>query len=591
MEFLKRTKHVEQVNAALAGEEVVLNGWVHRLRDHSHFVFVNVRDRSGILQCVVKEGSQDTLFEQVRLLKNEYCIAIEGVVRLRPQEMCNAQMAHGDIEVEIKKIQILSACETPPFMIEESATKANEDLRLKYRYLDLRSGTMRNHMSLRHQVMMATREYLDAQGFWEIETPILIKSTPEGARDFVVPSRIYPGEFFALPQSPQLYKQILMVSGIEKYFQIARCFRDEDPRGDRQPEFTQIDIEMSFVTREDVLTMAELLMVQIFKKVKNIDLKQPFPRFSYHQAMDRFGSDKPDLRFGLELFDAHSLIEPTDFDVLKKAMGQEGYTAKALILPGYAAEFSRKKASDFEIIAKRIGLGGLAWLKISDQGVEGAAAKFFSAHIDLLKKSGMKEGDVLLLAVGPWQKACATLGEIRQKFATENKFINAGEFAFCWVLDFPLFEYNEDAQRWQAAHHMFTMPQAKYLQTLESNPAQVLADLYDMVLNGYELASGSIRIHDSQLQERIFSIMGYSKEQAHERFGFLLEAFKYGAPPHGGIAPGLDRLVMLLAEQPTIREVIAFPKNTQGIAPMEMAPGPIDTQQWDELYLQQKKKD
>ena len=585
MNFLKRTHAVHALNASCAGKEVILNGWVHRLRDHGQFVFVNLRDRSGLVQCVVGEGSDEKLFTQIRDLGNEYCIAVRGKVVLRPQEMRNTRMATGEIEVHVEECQVLGISETPPFVIEDEATKAKEDLRLKYRYLDLRSGVMQHNIRLRHQVTMAVRNYLDNLGFWEIETPVLIRSTPEGARDFVVPSRIYPGQFFALPQSPQLYKQILMSGGMEKYFQIARCFRDEDPRGDRQPEFTQIDIEMSFVDREDVLSMTEGLMCHIFKEVKNIDLPVPFPRLSYHEAMNTYGVDKPDLRFEMKLFDVADLVQKSDFDVMKQALAQEGYAAKGLILCGDADGFSRKKAFELENMAKKAGLGGLAWMKYTAQGLEGGASKFFAAHLDELKRLGLQEGDVLLLATGPWQKVCTALGNIRQKYGQEKGLCDKETFAFCWVLDFPLFEFNEETKEWTAAHHMFTMPQKQFLETMESDPGAVLGDLYDLVLNGYELASGSIRIHDPQLQKRVFNIVGYSEETARDRFGFLLESFQYGAPPHGGIAPGLDRLVMLMCGQQTIREVIAFPKNTQGVAPLEGAPGEIDELQWHELQL------
>lgn len=587
MDFLKRTHQCTDLTQHHQGQQVILNGWVHRLRDHGPFIFINLRDRSGLVQCVIQEGSSQELFAQVRKLKNEYCIAVCGKVALRPQDMRNAQMATGDIEIHINQCQILTESEVPPFVIEDEETKAKEDLRLKYRYLDLRSGAMQKNLHLRHKVTMAVRNYLDDQGFWEIETPMLIRSTPEGARDFVVPSRIYPGQFFALPQSPQLYKQILMSSGMEKYFQIARCFRDEDPRGDRQPEFTQIDIEMSFVQREDVLAMTEGLMAHIFKSTSNIELSIPFPRFSYHQAMNQYGSDKPDIRFDMQLFDVCALIEQSDFAVMKQSLEQKDHTAKGLILHGVAESFSRKKASELEEIGKRVGLSGLAWMKWTSNGIEGAASKFFANQKEQLSSYGFKEGDVLLLAGGPWKTVCTALGEIRQKMGKELSLAQKDQFAFCWVLDFPLFEYNEEEQRWEAAHHMFTMPQAEYLETLESNPGEILADLYDLVLNGYELASGSIRIHDPKLQKRIFAIMGYSEEKTQERFGFLLDSFQYGAPPHGGIAPGLDRLVMLMRGQETIREVIAFPKNTQGIAFMENAPGAIDPIQWRELHLKE----
>lgn len=591
MNFLKRTCCTQDLNKTLDGSVVVLNGWVHRLRDHGPIVFINLRDRSGLAQCIVDENAAPELKAAAKSLKNEYCIAIEGRVRLRPQAMRNSDMASGDVEISVEKIVALTECLTPPFVIEEDKTNAKEELRLKYRYLDLRSGAMQRHIKLRHQAALAVRNFLAGEGFYEVETPVFMKSTPEGARDYVVPSRIYPGKFFALPQSPQLYKQILMVGGIEKYFQIARCFRDEDPRGDRQPEFTQIDIEMSFVEQDDVLAMTERLYRHLFSEVLNVKLPVPFQRLTYREAINRYGSDKPDLRFALELCDFSETAAKSSAGFLQEAACGAGQTVKALIVPHYGEALSRKKAQELEELAKAHGANGLAWIKKTAAGLEGGAAKFFAGLEDDLAALGLEEGGAALIAAGAWQKTCAGLGAVRVQLGKELHLTAKKEFAFCWIVDFPMFEWSEEEAKWQPAHHMFTMPQEQFLGSLEQNPDEILGCLYDLVLNGYELASGSIRIHDPRLQKRIFAIAGYSEAEAEERFGFLLEAFKYGAPPHGGIAHGFDRLVMLMAGEETIREVIAFPKNTQGLAPMENAPAAIGQDQLNELHLALKVKD
>ncbi|NIZ46948.1 aspartate--tRNA ligase [Entomospira nematocerorum] len=590
MQFSQRTHSVAQLNKTLAGSVVTLNGWVHRLRNQGTLIFINIRDRSGVAQCLINDQSSDALKSLAKTLHNEYCISITGTVQARPSDMVNHEMSAGDIEIIITDIEILNTCLTPPFIISDDNTPAKEDLRLKYRYLDMRSGRMQRNLYIRHQVALTVRKTLDAMNFYEIETPLLIKSTPEGARDYVVPSRIYPNQFFALPQSPQIYKQILMVGGYDRYFQIARCFRDEDPRGDRQPEFTQIDIEMSFVQRNDILQMAEHLFSTIMKEVLNVIIESPFPRFSYHEAMNRFGSDKPDIRYQLELEDATTLINHSDAIFLKESLSMPSNTAKMLRIPHYGATMTRKVAGELENMAKRQGLSGLAWFKVSEQGIEGGASKFFQPHLERINESyHFHSGDVILIAVGNWTKVCNTLGLIRQHIAKELNLIDQTQFAFCWVVDFPLFEFDEDTQMWQPMHHMFSSPQERFIPTLEEHPGEVLGDLYDLVLNGYELASGSIRIHNRQLQERIFNLIGYSKEDAQERFGFMLDAFEYGAPPHGGIAAGLDRLVMIMCQEETIREVIAYPKNTAGFAPMEEAPAFIENEQLQELHLDLQK--
>ena len=581
------------------GKEVVLNGWVHRIRDHGGIKFINLRDRYGITQVVVDADSPDELKKVAEELKFEYCIAVKGEVRPRPESMVNRKMDTGEIEVKAAEISILSRCEVLPFMIDER-TEAREELRLKYRYLDLRSFSMQRKIKLRHEVAFAAREYLIGKGFYEIETPTLIKSTPEGARDFLVPARLFPGKFYALPQSPQLFKQILMVSGFDRYFQIAHCFRDEDARGDRQPEHTQIDMEMSFVSKDDVFEVVEGLLHYIFKKTLGIELEIPFKRLGYHEAMDRYGSDKPDLRFGMELQPFNDFAIGSDFNTFKK-IAASGGAVKALVARGSSA-FSRKDIGELEEAAKVYGAKGLAWMKVTGEGLEGGIAKFYKEQErEIIETLGAKEGDLILLVADNWQTACTSLGAVRNELAKRLGLVGetggeSGEeskgeserervFKFCWVTDFPLFEWNEEEERWEAAHHMFTMPQEKDIPNLEKDPGSVKGELYDLVCNGVELASGSIRIHDPELQKRIFKIVGFSEEEAKRRFDFLVEAFKYGPPPHGGIAPGLDRLVMLMAGENTIREVIAFPKNTQGVSLMDGTPSEVDPKQLEELHI------
>jgi len=599
MENMKRSVTCGDLRLKDRGKEVVLNGWVHRLRDHGGIKFINLRDRYGITQVVVDADSPDELKKVAEELKFEYCIAVKGEVRPRPKSMVNRKMDTGEIEVKAAEISILSRCEVLPFMIDER-TEAREELRLKYRYLDLRSFSMQRKIKLRHEVAFAAREYLIGKGFYEIETPTLIKSTPEGARDFLVPARLFPGKFYALPQSPQLFKQILMVSGFDRYFQIAHCFRDEDARGDRQPEHTQIDMEMSFVSKDDVFEVVEGLLHYIFKKTLGIELEIPFKRLGYHEAMDRYGSDKPDLRFGMELQPFNDFAIGSDFNTFKK-IAASGGAVKALVARGSSA-FSRKDIGELEEAAKVYGAKGLAWMKVTGEGLEGGIAKFYKEQErEIIETLGAKEGDLILLVADNWQTACTSLGAVRNELAKRLGLVGetggeSGEeskgeserervFKFCWVTDFPLFEWNEEEERWEAAHHMFTMPQEKDIPNLEKDPGSVKGELYDLVCNGVELASGSIRIHDPELQKRIFKIVGFSEEEAKRRFDFLVEAFKYGPPPHGGIAPGLDRLVMLMAGENTIREVIAFPKNTQGVSLMDGTPSEVDPKQLEELHI------
>lgn len=591
MDTMKRSATCGQLTAEDAGKTLVLNGWVHRHRDHGGVLFINLRDRYGITQIVVDENAPQELRSLAEELRFEYCVAVKGLVRLRPENMRNPNMSTGDIEISAEEIRILSRSDTLPFMIEERA-QTNEDLRLKYRYLDLRTDSMQQKIALRSQVMFRTREFLTERGFLEIETPTMIRSTPEGARDFLVPSRLHKGKFYALPQSPQLFKQILMVSGFDKYFQLAHCFRDEDARGDRQPEHTQIDIEMSFVEQEDLFDLIEDLMSHIFAHTLKKKLDTPFPRIPYAEAMNRYGTDKPDLRFGLEIQDAAFMAELSDFQVFKSALAAGG-VIRALRVPA-AGDYSRKQVSELEELAKVYKAKGLAWMKVVEAGagleascLDAGIAKFFAPKADEIRQRlGAEAGDLLLFVADSWNVANTSIGAVRSRLGKDLGLIEEGRFAFAWVVDFPLFEWNEDETRWEAAHHMFTMPQRQYLQTLESDPGSVKGQLYDLVCNGYEMASGSIRIHDPALQKRVFDILGFPEEEAQARFGFLLEAFRYGPPPHGGIAPGLDRLLMVMCGEQTIREVMAFPKNSVGTSPMDDSPSLVDAAQLRDLGLE-----
>lgn len=607
MEYMKRSVTCGELRATEAGKTVVLNGWVHRKRDHGPITFINLRDRYGVTQVVVEADAPEALKAVAGELKYEYCIAIKGAVRARPDSMVNPEMPTGAIEVVASEIQVLSRCETLPFMVDEKSD-AKEDFRLKHRYIDLRSFSMQRKIALRHEVAFAVREYLSGKGFYEIETPTFIRSTPEGARDYLVPSRLYPGKFYALPQSPQLYKQLLMVSGMDKYFQLARCYRDEDARGDRQPEFTQIDIEMSFVKRDDVLSLVEGMMGYVFDKTLKVKLPATFRRIAFDDSIELYGTDKPDLRFAMEMKSVDALAVKSGFQAFKDALAegearkaaaaqkgitQEGGAVKALLVPG-KADYSRKQIEELEAAAKIYRAKGMAWMKVNAEGkLEGGASKFFAGEAaapgleaELIAFMGAKAGDLILMVADSKRKvACQSLGAVRSKLGKDLGFCDPGKFEFAWIVDFPMFEYNEDEAKWDTAHHMFTMPQEKYHPTLESDPGSVKGDLYDLVMNGFELASGSIRIHDPVLQKRIFQIVGFSEEEGQRKFGFLTEAFKYGPPPHGGIAPGLDRLVMLMAGETSIKEVIAFPKNSFAVSPMDEAPNEVDALQLKELAI------
>jgi aspartyl-tRNA synthetase len=594
MEQMKRTASCGDLRKADAGKKVTLNGWVHRKRDHGGISFINLRDRYGITQTVVDPAAFSggvipaELVKICAELRNEFCLAVVGTVRQRPDSMVNPDMPTGEIELAVENILILSRCDTLPFQIDEE-TDAREELRLKYRYLDLRSASMQRKIKLRNDVNFAIREYLIDRGFYEIETPTFIRSTPEGARDYLVPSRLYPGKFYALPQSPQIYKQILMVSGFDKYFQIARCYRDEDARGDRQPEFTQLDLEMSFVSRDDVLTLIEGLFGHVFRKTLNHELPAQFKRLTYEEAMEIYGSDKPDLRFDMPLLDFSRWAAASDFQAFKDALSGG---VKALVAPGKISdrniEYSRKQIEELEAQAKIYKAKGLAWMKVNAAGaLEGGVSKFFNSQAaDIISGLRAKPGDLILIVADSKRKVANTaLGAVRSKLGRDLGFCDPNKFAFTWIVDFPLYEFNEDRNQWEAAHHMFSFPQEQYHATLESDPGAVKGDLYDLVLNGFELASGSIRIHDPELQKRIFKIVGYDLAEAESKFGFLTEAFRYGAPPHGGIAPGIDRLVMLMAGETTIREVIAFPKTSFAEGLLDGCPNTVSPEQLKELHI------
>ncbi len=603
MENTKRTVTCGDLRASDVGKSVILNGWVHRTRELGGLTFILLRDRYGITQVVVGDKASDEVKKIASTLKSEYCVAISGTVAARQEKDINKDMATGAIEVEAAEIEIFTTSEQLPFAIDEVRQKdgtivlPNEDLRLKYRYLDLRREPMKQNIILRSNVTFATREYLTQKGFLEIETPTFIKSTPEGARDYLVPSRVHPGKFYSLPQSPQLYKQLLMVSGFDKYFQIARCYRDEDARGDRQPEFTQIDMEMSFTNREEVLSTTEGMMGYIFKKTLNYDLPAKFDRITWDDAFNLYGSDKPDLRFDMKIQDAAFMAGLSDFNAFKAGAANAGMDIerhkrsglKALVVKNVADKYSRKMVEELEAVAKKYKAKGLAWMKVNAEGTfEGGVSKFFAGkESEICSKLGAEKNDLLLFVSDEkWQVACVALGAVRKQLGKDLNLYNpADEFHFAWIIDFPYFAWNEEENHWETEHHMFTLPQKKYWDTLESDPGSVKGDLYDLVLNGYELASGSMRINDPALQQRIFKIVGYSQERADKAFGFLVQAFKFGAPPHGGIAPGLDRLVMLMRHEESIHEVIAFPKNNLAASPMDECPSPVDEQQLKDLHI------
>ena len=591
MNGLKRTHRCGELSIANAGETVTIMGWVQKNRNKGGLVFIDVRDRSGIIQVVFEEGSTDAaLIEKAARLRSEYVIAIAGTVSKRSGAV-NENLATGEIEVIPTELRILSEAETPPFPIEENS-KTKEELRLKYRYLDLRRPDLQRNLLLRSRVATLTRQFLSEEGFLEIETPILGKSTPEGARDYLVPSRVHPGQFYGLPQSPQLFKQLLMCSECDRYFQIAKCFRDEDLRADRQPEFTQIDMELSFVDVDDVIDVNERLLAKLFKEVLGVEVALPIPRMTWQEAMDRYGSDKPDTRFGMELTDVTEVVKDCEFVVFKGAI-ENGGTVRGINAKGQGG-MARKKIDKLVDFAKGFGAKGLAYIAIQEDGnVKSSFAKFMTeAQMDaLIRAMNGEAGDLLLFAADKNKVVWDVLGSLRLELARQMELLNKDEYKFLWITEFPLLEWSEEQNRYVAMHHPFTMPMEEDLNYLESDPGRVRAKAYDITLNGNEIGGGSVRIFQDDVQERMFEALGFTKEQAQEQFGFLLDAFKYGVPPHAGLAYGLDRLVMLMAKEDSIRDVMAFPKVKDASCLMTAAPNLVDTKQLDELGLALKEED
>ena len=551
---LKRTNTCGELAKKDIKKEAVLNGWVHSSRDHGGIIFIDLRDRYGLTQIVFDPKHGKKTHNEAEQLRREDVIAVKGKVRYRGKDLENPNLKTGEIEILVDELEVLSKADVPSLEIEDRV-EANEDMRLKYRYLDLRRPKMQKHLLIRHNAAQAAREYLNKNNFLEIETPILVRATPEGARDYIVPSRINPGKFYALPQSPQLYKQILMVSGFDRYYQLARCLRDEDLRADRQPEHTQIDLEMSFVNAEDVMDLVEGLYKYMMKKVLNIDIKYSFPKISHKEAMEKYGSDKPDLRFGLEFTDVTEIAKKSDFQVFNKA--------EKIKCINPEDKFSRNEIDDLINFAISVGSKGLAWMRVTDKGLESNIVKFFNGGIQkkLIEKTKAKKGSILFFIADKEKNTNEILSKIRVEAARRLKLIKENDFMFCWVVDFPMFEWNEDENKWQPSHHIFTAPKKEHLDLIEKEPGKVYADLYDLVLNGIELGSGSIRETNTATQEKLMKVIGLTREEARKKFGFLMDAFKYGVPPHGGMGLGFDRIVALMCGYNDIREVIAFPKN------------------------------
>ena len=585
MKGLKRTHRCAELSSANIGETVTVMGWVQKNRNKGGIVFVDLRDRSGILQIVFEGEEKAELIEKAAKLRSEFVVAIVGKVEARSGAV-NPNLATGEIEIRAEELRILSESETPPFPIEENS-KTKEELRLKYRYLDLRRPDLQRNLMMRSQVATLTRQFLCDEGFLEIETPILGKSTPEGARDYLVPSRIHPGSFYGLPQSPQLFKQLLMCSGYDRYFQIAKCFRDEDLRADRQPEFTQIDMELSFVDVDDVIDVNERLLARLFKEVLDVDVTLPIPRMTWQEAMDRFGSDKPDIRFGMELVNVTEVVKDCDFVVFKGAI-ENGGTVRGINAKGQGG-MPRKKIDKLVDFAKDFGAKRLAYIALQEDGtVKSSFAKFMTEEqmSNLIQAMAGEPGDLLLFAADKNKVVWDVLGNLRLEIARQMEILDKDEYKFVWITEFPLLEWSDEQNRFMAMHHPFTMPMEEDLEYIDSDPGRVRAKAYDIVLNGNEIGGGSVRIFQNEVQEKMFEVLGFTKEQAYEQFGFLLDAFKYGVPPHAGLAYGLDRLVMLMAKEDSIRDVMAFPKVKDASCLMTEAPSVVDEKQLEELGLE-----
>ncbi|HCY8339034.1 TPA: aspartate--tRNA ligase [Staphylococcus aureus] len=582
----KRTTYCGLVTEAFLGQEITLKGWVNNRRDLGGLIFVDLRDREGIVQVVFNPAFSEEALKIAETVRSEYVVEVQGTVTKREPETVNPKIKTGQVEVQVTNIKVINKSETPPFSINEENVNVDENIRLKYRYLDLRRQELAQTFKMRHQITRSIRQYLDDEGFFDIETPVLTKSTPEGARDYLVPSRVHDGEFYALPQSPQLFKQLLMISGFDKYYQIVKCFRDEDLRADRQPEFTQVDIEMSFVDQEDVMQMGEEMLKKVVKEVKGVEINGAFPRMTYKEAMRRYGSDKPDTRFEMELIDVSQLGRDMDFKVFKDTVENDG-EIKAIVAKGAAEQYTRKDMDALTEFVNIYGAKGLAWVKVVEDGLTGPIGRFFETENveTLLTLTGAEAGDLVMFVADKPNVVAQSLGALRVKLAKELGLIDETKLNFLWVTDWPLLEYDEDAKRYVAAHHPFTSPKEADIAKLGTAPEEAEANAYDIVLNGYELGGGSIRIHDGELQEKMFEVLGFTKEQAQEQFGFLLDAFKYGAPPHGGIALGLDRLVMLLTNRTNLRDTIAFPKTASATCLLTNAPGEVSDKQLEELSL------
>jgi len=581
---MKRSHTCGELNAGSVGKEVCLQGWVNSTRDHGGVIFIDLRDRYGITQVVFDPAESREVHEASRKLRREDVIEIKGTVRNRPEGTINKKLPTGEIEVLSSSLIVLNKSKTPPFEIDDRI-QLNEDIRLKYRYLDLRKGNMQKNLMMRHKVTKTIRDFFDSEGFLEIETPVLAKSTPEGARDYLVPSRVHPGSFFALPQSPQIYKQILMVSGFDRYMQIVKCFRDEDLRADRQPEFTQIDVEMSFIEQDDLFDIIERMISLVWREALGVELKTPFPRMSFSEAMARYGSDKPDTRFGLELADVSDIVADSEFQVFRGAVA-DGGNVKALNAKD-CASFSRKDIDGLIDLATIHGAKGMAWIKVTKDGLESSIVKFLSEKIQagLVERLKAEEGDLLLFVADKNLKAASVLGQIRLELGKRLGLIDESKYNFLWIVDFPMFEWSEEEDRFMAMHHPFTSPRDEDIDLIGSDPGKALSKAYDITLNGVEIGGGSIRIHRPDVQKKVFSALGISEAEAKAKFGFLLDALKYGAPPHGGIALGLDRMVAIITKNESIREVIAFPKNKACQSLMEGSPSEVDKKQLKELHI------